>query len=59
MSIPDHNRSDFRTLLRAAADIAITPSGHLTEGNSCAQYQPLGLGDPDGFLPASGSDGPP
>lgn len=58
MSIPDHDRSNFRTLLRAAADIAITPTGHLTEGNSCAQFQPPGPGDPDGFWPASGSDGP-
>ncbi|MET3927499.1 hypothetical protein ABIE28_003608 [Devosia sp. 2618] len=33
-------------------------SSPLAEGKPYAHYQPPNPSDPDGFLPASGSDGP-
>lgn len=79
MSIPDHARANFETLLRAAsdgnlalmecadvasgqpryvlcavgrdgADYALTPFGHLAEGNPNDAYLPPDPDDPSGFL---------
>lgn len=52
MAISDHARTNFNTLLRADdGDYAMTPLGHLADGNPYDAYLPPDPDDPTGFIP--------